>query len=170
MIWAPLSEISSIGRSPIYASTSLAFFIFSILAATMESWSGFLIVRFLQALFGSPCLAIGGASMHDLFPDLSVPYFLAIWIAAAYCGPALGPLIASYLVPEKGWRWGIWEIVWLAAPTLILIVTLPETHGSTIRARRLKAASGSSITGNVTLRAVTIALKDTIVRPVQITL
>jgi DHA1 family multidrug resistance protein-like MFS transporter len=170
MIWAPLSEISSIGRSPIYASTFLAFFIFSILAATMESWSGFLIVRFLQALFGSPCLAIGGASMHDLFPDLTVPYFLAIWIAAAYCGPALGPLIASYLVPEKGWRWGMWEIVWLAAPTLILIVTLPETHGSTIRARRLKAASGSSSTGNVTLRAVTIALKDTIVRPVQITL
>jgi DHA1 family multidrug resistance protein-like MFS transporter len=108
--------------------------------------------------------------MHDLFPDLTVPYSLAIWIAAAYCGPALGPLIASYLVPEKGWRWGMWEIVWLAAPTLILMVTLPETHGPTIRARRSNAADRSSSTGNVTARAIATALKDTIVRPVQITL
>jgi DHA1 family multidrug resistance protein-like MFS transporter len=108
--------------------------------------------------------------MHDLFPDLTVPYSLAIWIAAAYCGPALGPLIASYLVPEKDWRWGMWEIVWLAAPTLVLMVTLPETHGPTIRARRSNAADRSSSTGNVTARAIATALKDTIVRPVQITL
>jgi hypothetical protein len=55
-------------------------FVFSILAATVNSWGGFLVVRFLQAFFGSPCLAIGGASMYDLFPDLTVPYSLAIWI------------------------------------------------------------------------------------------
>jgi DHA1 family multidrug resistance protein-like MFS transporter len=170
MLWAPLSEMSSIGRSSIYASTFLAFFVFSVLAATVNSWRGFLAVRFLQAFFGSPCLAIGGASMHDLFPDLTVPYSLAIWIAAAYCGPALGPLIASYLVPEKGWTWGMWEIVWMAAPTLVLMVTLPETHGPTIRERRLKAANGSSSTGKTTIRAVALALKDTVVRPVQITL
>lgn len=170
MIWAPLSEMDSIGRSSIYASTFLAFLVFSILVAAVNSWSGFLVVRFLQAFFSSPCLAIGGASMHDLFPDLTVPYSLAIWIAAAYCGPALGPLIASYLVPEKGWRWGMWEIVWLAAPTLILMVTLPETHGPTIRARRSRAASTSGNTRDVTFRAVIAALKDTIVRPVQITL
>ena len=170
MIWAPLSEMDSIGRSAVYASTFVAFFVLSILAATVKSWSGFLVVRFLQAFFGSPCLAIGGASMHDLFPDLTVPYSLAIWIAAAYCGPALGPLIASYLVPEKGWRWGMWEIVWLAAPTLILMVTLPETHGPTIKAQRPKTADGSSSIKNVTFRAVFAALKDTIVRPIQITL
>jgi DHA1 family multidrug resistance protein-like MFS transporter len=109
--------------------------------------------------------------MHDLFPDSTVPYSLAIWIAAAYCGPALGPLIASYLVPEKGWRWGMWEIVWLAAPTLVLMVILPETYGPTIRARRSKGTNGSSGAGNtVTLGAIFAALKDTIVRPVQITL
>jgi DHA1 family multidrug resistance protein-like MFS transporter len=117
MLWAPLSEVNFIGRSPIYASTFVAFVGFSILAATTQSWSGFLAIRFLQGFFGSPCLAIGGASMHDLFPDLTVPYSLTVWVAAAYCGPALGPLLAGYLVPVKGWRYGMWEIVWLAAPT-----------------------------------------------------
>jgi DHA1 family multidrug resistance protein-like MFS transporter len=140
MLWAPLSEVNFIGRSPIYASTFVAFVGFSILAATTQSWSGFLAIRFLQGFFGSPCLAIGGASMHDLFPDLTVPYSLTVWVAAAYCGPALGPLLAGYLVPVKGWRYGMWEIVWLAAPTIVLMLTLPETHEPTIRAQQ---ASGT---------------------------
>jgi hypothetical protein len=108
--------------------------------------------------------------MHDLFPDLMVPYSLAIRIAAAYCGPALGPLVASYLVPEQGRRWGMWEIVWLAAPTLILMFTLPETHGPTIRVPINKATNGPSQTGTTTCPAITVALKYTIVRPIQITL
>lgn len=178
MLWAPLSEISFIGRSPIYASTFVAFVVFSILAALANSWSGFLALRFLQAFFGSPCLAIGGASMHDLFPDLMVPYSLTIWVAAAYCGPALGPLLASYLVPEKGWRWGMWEIVWLAAPTIVLMVTLPETHGPTIRAqrahigRRKSSHTGDEHTegGDSPIQVVMKALRDAVVRPVQITL
>jgi DHA1 family multidrug resistance protein-like MFS transporter len=178
MLWAPLSEIDFIGRSPIYASTFVGFVIFSILAATTQSWGGFLTVRFLQAFFGSPCLAIGGASMHDLFPTLTVPYSLTVWVAAAYCGPALGPLLASYLVPEKGWRWGMWEIVWIAAPTILLMLTLPETHEPTIRGQQIsRAGQKSATTGDeqprdryASARLVVEALRDAVVRPVQITL
>lgn len=178
MLWAPLSEHESVGRSSIYAYTFLLFLCFSILAATVQSWTGFLAIRFLQGFFGSPCLAIGGASMHDLFPDLTVPYSLTVWVAAAYCGPALGPLIASYLVPEQGWRWGMWEIVWLAAPTTLLMLTLPETHGPTIRRWKHEAAQrhqgnhastppekSTSIFG-----LVFQAVRESVVRPVQITL
>lgn len=32
--------------------------------------------------------------MHDLFPHSTVPFSLAIWIAVAFCGPALGPVLA----------------------------------------------------------------------------
>lgn len=178
MLWAPLSELEFIGRAPIYASTFLAFFAFSILAATTQSWGGFLTVRFLQAFFGSPCLAIGGASMHDLFPTLTVPYSLTVWVAAAYCGPALGPLIASYLVPVKGWRWGMWEIVWLAAPTILLMSTLPETHEPTIAAQqasKLRKKPTQDVKGglkarNPSARLIAKALRDAVVRPVQITL
>lgn len=178
MIWAPISELDFIGKSPVYAATFVAFLCFSILAATARTWTALLVLRFLQAFFGSPCLAIGGASMHDLFADLTVPYPLAIWIAAAYCGPALGPLIASYVVPEKGWRWGLWEVVWLAAPTLVFVLLIPETFGPTIRARSLKTPPTAC---NKTLRptlqsrrakfqAIIQALQDAIVKPVQITL
>jgi DHA1 family multidrug resistance protein-like MFS transporter len=178
MLWAPLSEIDFIGRSPIYASTFVGFVVFSILAATTDSWGGFLAIRFLQAFFGSPCLAIGGASMHDLFPGLTVPYSLTIWVAAAYCGPALGPLLASYLVPEKGWRWGMWEIVWLAAPTILLMLTLPETNEATIKAQQtLRAerklsnlAEEQPQDRHTSAWLIVESLRDAAVRPVQIAL
>jgi len=176
MLWAPLSEIAFIGRGPIYATTFVGFVVFSILAATTNSWGGFLTVRFLQAFFGSPCLAIGGASMHDLFPALTVPYSLTVWVAAAYCGPALGPLLASYLVPAKGWSWGMWEIVWLAAPTILLMLTLPETYEPTIRAQRAQKAgrklseSSEECPRHSSARLIIKALRDAVVRPVQITL
>lgn len=178
MLWAPLSEIDSIGRSPIYASTFVGFVVFSILAATTDSWSGFLAIRFLQAFFGSPCLAIGGASMHDLFPTLTVPYSLTIWVAAAHCGPALGPLLASYLVPVKGWRWGMWEIVWLAAPTILLMLTLPETNEATIKAQRTSRVEPKFANNGeeqprdrlASARLIVEALRHAVVRPVQIAL
>jgi DHA1 family multidrug resistance protein-like MFS transporter len=173
MIWAPLSEVAYIGRSLIYASTFVAFVCLSILAATVTTWHSFLTVRFFQAFFGSPCLAIGGASMHYLFPNSYVPYSLVFWIAAAYCGPALGPLIASYLVPDKGWRWRMWEVTWLAVPTLALILTLPETQQSTLHNRRattdiMQLNTKTARTWGSIVRSAVKSLGDAVVRPLQI--
>lgn len=111
--------------------------------------------------------------MHDLFPNSSVPYSLVFWIAAAYCGPALGPLIASYLVPDKGWRWGMWEITWLAVPTLALMLTLPETQRSTLRTRRavpdvMQLETKAPRTWSSIARSTVKSLGDAVVRPLQI--
>lgn len=110
--------------------------------------------------------------MHDLFPDLAVAYSLAIWIAAAYCGPALGPLMAGFVVPIKGWRWSMWEIVWLAAPIAILLWLLPETHAPTIKCWNQKQshsdpekAAKLNLTGSSTMVQ---SLKNALVKPVQI--
>jgi DHA1 family multidrug resistance protein-like MFS transporter len=124
---------------PVYRLTFVAFLCFSVLAATAQSWKGFLVIRFFQAFFGSPCLATGGASMHDLFPHSTVPFSLTVWIAAAFCGPALGPVLAGYVVPERGWHLGMWEIAYMAGPTCILLLLLPETYEPAIKAKRAKA-------------------------------
>lgn len=77
--------------------------------------------------------------MHDLFPHSTVPFALSVWIAAAFCGPALGPVLAGYVVPEKGWRLGMWEIAYMAGPVCALLLSLPETHEPTIKATRKRA-------------------------------
>ena len=58
----------------------------------------------------------------------------------------IGPLVGGFAAQYKGWRWTIWELMWLSGFTLIvLIFFLPETSSSNIlfrRARRLRRLTG----------------------------
>jgi len=48
----------------------------------------------------------------------------------------------------KGWRWPMWEVVWMASPVLLMLLFLmPETSASNIllrRARRLRKLADDS--------------------------
>ncbi|ERS99911.1 uncharacterized protein SPSK_08776 [Sporothrix schenckii 1099-18] len=157
LIFSPLSEIPSIGRNPVYAVTMIFFVIFSLPASlaygnlpggfSSGNFGGFIMLRFLQGFFGSPCLASGAASLGDMFSLLHLPYALAGWVSAGFSAPALGPLLSGYSVPAKGWRWSMLEILWAAAPcTIVMLLFLPETSAPNIllrRARRLRKITGS---------------------------
>lgn len=179
LLWSPLSEIPIIGRSPIYAFTMAIFTIISLPTALVNNFAGLLVLRFLQGFFGSPCLATGAATMQDMYSLLNLPYALTAWVSAAYCGPALGPLLSGFAVTAKGWRWSLWEILWAAGPVFILMfVLLPETSTPNIllrRARRLRKLtddarlqSQSEIDQkHMNPRAVVI---DAIIKPMEITI
>src|SRR5689334_7452848 len=102
-------------RNPIYIITFAIFIILSVAAALCQTFAGFLVVRFLQGFFGSPCLATGAATLTDMvrktccpsscflsnvmqFSVIYIPYSLAAWSGAMYCGPALGPLLSGFSV------------------------------------------------------------------------
>ena len=116
LLFAPLSEIPSIGRNPVYAVTFVLFVVLCLPTALVNSFGGLLVLRFLQGFFGSPCLANGGASMQDLYSELNIPFAMTVWVSAAYGGPALGPLLSGFAVTAKGWRWSLWEILWVRQP------------------------------------------------------
>lgn len=152
LLFAPLSEIPKIGRNPVYAVTFTIFFFLSIPTALADNFAGLLVLRFLQGFFGSPCLANGGATMQDMYSLLNLPYALTVWVAAAYCGPALGPLLSGYAVTAKDWRWSLWEIVWISGPVLIsMFLLVPETSTPNILLRR--AARLRQLTGDSRLRS-----------------
>lgn len=137
LFFSPLSEIPVIGRNPVYMTTFALFVILSIPTALAKSFAGLLVLRFIQGFLGSPCLATGGASMQDMYSLLKLPYAMTFWVSAAYCGPALGPLLSGFAVPVKGWRWSLWEIVWISGPVLILMLLFtPETSSPNILLRR----------------------------------
>ncbi|KAL8638978.1 MAG: hypothetical protein Q9226_008937, partial [Calogaya cf. arnoldii] len=179
LLFSPLSELPLVGRNPVYAATFSLFFILSIPTALAKSFAGLLVLRFIQGFLGSPCLATGGATMQDMYSMLKVPYAMTVWVSAAYCGPSLGPLLSGFAVPVKGWRWSLWEIVWISAPVLILMLLfLPETSTPNIllrRASRLRALTNSSrlksqseITqANLKPTAITI---DALIKPLEITI
>lgn len=179
LLWAPLSEIPIIGRSPVYAATMALFTILSLPTALASNFAGLLVLRFLQGFFGSPCLAIGAATMQDMYSLMNLPYALVAWVSAAYCGPALGPLLSGFAVTAKGWRWSLWEILWAAGPIfLVMFMLLPETSTPNIllrRAQRLRKLTGDnrlmaqSEIDQKHMKPSAIVV-DAIVKPIEITI
>ncbi|GAA5868162.1 hypothetical protein JCM1840_006163 [Sporobolomyces johnsonii] len=147
MLWSPLQETPQLGRNPVYYITLAIFVLFQMPILVAPNYATIMIFRFLTGFFGSPCLATGGASMGDLFDPLHLPYALGIWAVGAVCGPILGPVLGGFAAQYKGWKWPIFELLWLSGFSLLLFTfTLPETYGPTIlyrRARRLRKLTGN---------------------------
>jgi DHA1 family multidrug resistance protein-like MFS transporter len=82
-----------------------------------------------------------------MFGLLELPIYLATWTVACFWGPAIGPVVAGFAVQAKGWRWGLWEILWLNAPIMVVFLFLyPETSADNIlyrRAQRLRKLTGN---------------------------
>jgi len=83
---------------------------------------------------------------HDIFRHLTV--YSVAWVSAAYCGPALGPLLSGFAVTADGWRFSLWEILWAAGPIfLAMFMLLPETSTPNILllpANRLRKFTGDN--------------------------
>jgi DHA1 family multidrug resistance protein-like MFS transporter len=179
LLFAPLTEISITGRNPVYFVTFVLFFALSFPTAVVTNYAGLLVLRFLQGFFGSPALANAGATFGDMYSLLYVPYTLSWWVFAAWAGPALGPLMAGFAVSAKTWRWSLWELVWMAGPTiLILFAVTPETSSPNIllrRAKRLRLMTGNEKLQSqseidqrhMTLSGIAI---DALIKPIEITI
>lgn len=111
------------------------------------------------------------------YSPLQIPIYLSSWTAVWFWGPAIGPVVAGFAIQTKGWRWGLWEIVWLTGPIFILVFfALPETSTDTIlhfRAIRLRKLTGRS---NLQTKSdllheklsATHILWDALVKPIEI--
>ncbi|KAF7116121.1 hypothetical protein CNMCM5793_004141 [Aspergillus hiratsukae] len=146
MIWAPISELPAVGRSPIYVATLVVFVFFQFGVIYAKNFGMLLAFRFLTGFMGSPVLATGGASMGDMWSPRIRDYMIAVWASFAIAAPVLGPLMGGFAASTKGWTWTIWELLWVSGFSLVLIFFfLPETFAPNIlsrRARRIRRITG----------------------------
>lgn len=146
-LWSPLSEVPYVGRNWPYILTLAIFVALQVPTLLATNLGMLLAFRFLTGFFGSPVLANGGASIGDMFGPTKRAYAMGIWGVSAVCGPSLGPLVGGFAAQANGWKWPIWELMWLSGFALaFLFFLLPETSGGTIltrRARRLRHVSGN---------------------------
>ena len=165
MVWAPLSEVPQIGRMPIYIFTLAAFVLLQIPTALATNYGMLMAFRFLTGFFGSPILATGGATIADLYAPKKRAYGMTLWGVFATCAPSLGPLLGSFSARFEGWRWTIWELMWLSSATFVLLFFFfPETSASNIlyrRARRLRKFTGNpSIMSAPEIAAAAMSRRD----------
>jgi len=98
---------------------------------------------------------------------------MTVWGVLATSAPGLGLLLRSFEARFEGWRWTIWELMWLSGATLILLFFSPQTSASNIlyrRARRLCKATGDTPTMSASeIAAVAMSRRnlavDVLVRP-----
>jgi len=96
MVWAPLSEVPQIGRMPVYISTLAVFVVLQVPTALATNYGMLMAFRFLSGFFGSPILAMGGATVADLDTSKKRAYGMTLWGVFAASGPSLGPLLGSF--------------------------------------------------------------------------
>ncbi|PWY75898.1 synaptic vesicle transporter [Aspergillus eucalypticola CBS 122712] len=139
MVWAPISELPAVGRSPVYVATLVVFVFFQFAVIYAKNIGMLLAFRFLTGFLGSPVLATGGASIGDMWNPLVRDYMIAIWASFAIAAPVLGPLVGGFAASAKGWTWTIWELLWISGFALVLLFFfLPETFAPNILSRRAR--------------------------------
>jgi DHA1 family multidrug resistance protein-like MFS transporter len=147
LLFSPLSEVPAIGRNPPYAISGFLFIILCIPTALVDNFAGLMVLRFLLGFMASPCLATAGASLGDIWTMAEFPFAVALWAAVATLGPALGPTLSAYAVESLGWRFSSWELLIIAVPIYILMLTVvPESSGPTIlyyKAKRMREKTGN---------------------------
>jgi len=172
-----MSEIPQVGRAPIYIITLIIFVVFQVPTALASNFGMLLAFRFLTGFFGSPVLATGGASLGDIYPPRKRAYAISIWGMAAVCGPTLGPLVGGFAAESKGWKWPIWELMWLSGFVLAMVFFfLPETSSANIlcrKTRRLRKLTGNKdLTCEAELAGESMGRKEIIqmvvVRPITL--
>jgi DHA1 family multidrug resistance protein-like MFS transporter len=174
LLFSPLSEIPSIGRNPPYVISFAIFVVISICLAVLDNFPAIVMLRFFQGFFGSPCLATGGATIHDIYSPSAAPYGIAIWVACIYCGPAVGPLLGSKAVEKLNWHWPLWQIAIMGGFLLFMMCFLPETLSSNIllrRARRLRKVTGNeNLIAQCELTPIkrSTHISQSLIRPIEI--
>lgn len=151
-LFAPLSE--EIGRRPVYGSTLILALIFIIPCGAAKNIATLLVCRLIDGIaFSAPMTLIGG-SLADIWNEDERGTAMAIFSAAPFLGPCVGPVFGGLLGDYTStWRWIYWTFLIVAGVFIaIFLVALPETHANTILKRRAKKLR--KITGDETYRSI----------------
>ncbi|KAK4040206.1 hypothetical protein C8A01DRAFT_46443 [Parachaetomium inaequale] len=176
LAWAPLSESPRVGRWRVLVTGAALFVVMCLGQAVVREgdWAGFLVLRFLAGVVGSPPVSVFGGVIADLFEgEVERGRVMMWWSAAAFVGPLGAPILAGFVSIELGWRAVFWIALSFAVASFIAVLLMPETLASTILRRKAERLNKElSNTGkqfvapsDVERESAWVAYKTTLSRP-----
>lgn len=133
MIYGGLSD--SFGRRPMFIISILMLTVSTLICALSESFTLFMIAKFMQGLGCGAGWVIGNACLKDLYHDSEYIKIMNIVHAIAGITPAVIPVLGSYLVVAFGWRD---TFVGLFILAMILSAVIIVCHPETIAEKQIK--------------------------------
>ncbi|KAF9872692.1 MFS multidrug transporter [Colletotrichum karsti] len=135
LAWAPLSEI--FGRQFLFIGTYICLTAFNAGAAGAQNIETLIVLRFFAGAFGSSPLTNAGGVIADMFNAEQRGLATAIFAAAPFLGPSIGPIVGGFLGVAEGWRW-IEGLMAIFTGVILIIVTftVPETYAPVLLRRR----------------------------------
>ncbi|KAJ4349417.1 uncharacterized protein N0V89_008032 [Didymosphaeria variabile] len=134
----PLSEVY--GRRIVLQISNVVFLIFNTACGGCRTTAQMIVFRFLSGLGGSAPLAVGGGTLSDVWSNEERGKAMGIYTLMPLLGPALGPIMAGFIVKYANWRWCFYSVsIGDVLVQLISTMLLQETYPRVILARKAKA-------------------------------
>ncbi|KAJ3534531.1 hypothetical protein NM208_g7502 [Fusarium decemcellulare] len=102
LLVSPISGLS--GRLPIFRIGSVFFALLNLMCVFSSSIDVLIVLRFLAGVAGSTPMALGPATVVDLFHKEERGKALSLMAVGAVCGPMLGPSLGGFIAQSVGWR------------------------------------------------------------------
>lgn len=93
------------GRRPIYLGGNLLAAISNVVAGNCSTWGGVLATRAFSGIGAGSTIAIGAATICDLYFLHQRGFFMGIFTFFLTNGPHLAPLIGGFTAQNLGWRY-----------------------------------------------------------------
>ncbi|EDR07995.1 vacuolar DHA amino acid exporter [Laccaria bicolor S238N-H82] len=106
LVWSAISEVK--GRKLVYLVSLALFTLGSIVVALSKSIGLVIGFRALQAAGSSAVIAIGAATLADIFDPAERGTKMGVYYMAPLLGPAIGPIFGGALTTGFNWRAIFW--------------------------------------------------------------
>lgn len=116
------------GRRPVYLVSCIIAAATNIAAGYTSTWSGLMVTRAINGIFGGTPPAIGAATICDLYFMHERGFYMGIFTLFLTNGPHVAPLMGGFLAQYVGWEWCYRVPGFIQLATFVVILLgLPET-------------------------------------------
>ncbi|KAJ7619375.1 vacuolar DHA amino acid exporter [Roridomyces roridus] len=155
LLWTAISEIK--GRKIVYVASLAVFTAGSIVVSVSKTIQLVIGFRCVQAAGSSAVMAIGAATLADIFEPHERGTKVGIYYMAPLLGPSLAPIMGGVLTTGFNWRAPFWFLTIVSGSSCLAILLLFKdtfrkerslTYQSVVK-RRLRVAAESSATSTL---------------------